>query len=141
MKFFFDNCISPRLARAIHELSKPEHEVLALRDRFDPGTADTVWIPTLGVEGGWTIVSGDLRIRTRPQERELLRAARLTTFFMAKGFMNLPDWEQVRWTKREPRLYQRTDGCIQPNKFLIILVVIWVCVYACLRKRYDQGCG
>ena len=120
MKFFFDNCISPRLARAIHELSKPEHEVLALRDRFDPGTADTVWIPTLGVEGGWTIVSGDLRIRTRPQERELLRAARLTTFFMAKGFMNLPDWEQVRWMiDKWPLMVEQADRVNPGAMFLV----------------------
>lgn len=97
MKFFFDNCISPKLARAIHELAKPEHEVVALRDKFSADVTDTVWIPELAGEGDWVIVSGDLRIRTRPQERELWKAARLSTFFMAKNYVRLDAWEQVRW--------------------------------------------
>ena len=97
MKFFFDNCISPKLARAIHELAQPEHEVVALRDKFSEDVIDAVWIPALAQEGDWVIVSGDLRIRTRPRERELWKAAKLTTFFMAKNFVRLDGWEQVRW--------------------------------------------
>ena len=97
MRFFFDNCISPKLARAMHELSQPEHEAVALRGKFPEGALDMDWIPRLGQEGRWIIVSGDLRIKTRPIERELWRAAKLTTFFMAKNFPRLEAWEQVRW--------------------------------------------
>ncbi|CAG0993140.1 hypothetical protein PHYC_02409 [Phycisphaerales bacterium] len=97
MKIFFDNCISAKLARAIHELIRPEHEAVALRDRFPEAIADTDWIPQLAREPGWIIISGDQRIRKRPQEREIWRAAKLTTFFMADGFTNVDGWEQVRW--------------------------------------------
>jgi hypothetical protein len=97
MKFFFDNCISPRLAAAFHELLKPDHEVVALRQKFSQACSDVVWINGLASEGGWIIVSGDLRIKKRPQEVAVWKAARLTTFFMADGFPQLPDWEQVGW--------------------------------------------
>jgi hypothetical protein len=97
MRFFFDNCISPRLARAMNALVAPEHEVVHLRAQFAPDTPDIAWIVALAKQGTWIIVSGDLRIRKRPQEREIWRAAKLTTFFMAENYMNVPDWEQVKW--------------------------------------------
>jgi len=97
MKFFFDNCISPKLARAIHALIEPDHKVEHLRDRFVPSTKDTEWIQQLADEGNWVIVTADHRIRTRPQERQVWKAAKLTTFFMADAFEQLPAWEQVKW--------------------------------------------
>lgn len=97
MNFFFDNCINPKLARALHALVEPEHQVTALRDRFDASVSDTEWISTLSSEGGWIIISGDQRIRRRPQERDIWRAAKLTTFFMADGYTKLERWEQIRW--------------------------------------------
>jgi hypothetical protein len=101
MRFFFDNCISHKLAQAINALVQPEHSATHLRNRWPVAdtkpVTDVEWITTLGREGEWIVISGDLRIRTRPGEREALRSAKLTTFFMAKSYPQLPDWEQVRW--------------------------------------------
>lgn len=98
MKFFFDNCVSPKLARAIHQLIEPAHAAEALKDKFHEGIPDTEWIPRLAAESGeWIIISGDQRIRKRPQERDIWRAAKLTAFFMADGFANADKWEQIRW--------------------------------------------
>ena len=97
MRFFFDNCLSPKLARAIHALVEPDHEVVPLRDIFPPSTPDTDWIGTLASEGDWIIVTSDHRIRSRPLERQVWRTAKLTTFFMAEAFEQIPAWEQVRW--------------------------------------------
>lgn len=97
MKFFFDNCISIKLARAINALVEPDDSVEHLQKRFNEDTADTTWIEALGRERHWVVVSGDLKIRQRPQEQRVLKAAGLTVFFMAKGFTKLPEWEQVRW--------------------------------------------
>lgn len=101
MKFFFDNCVSHRLATAIDALVEPDHRVIHLRTKWpvaDHTTVpDTEWIATLAREADWVIVSGDIRMRTRPAERDALRRARLSTFFLADGYTRLPDWEQVRW--------------------------------------------
>lgn len=101
MKFFFDNCVSHRLASAIHALVEPEHEVVHLRAKWRQAdretVADTAWIRELSADGDWVVVSGDIAIRSRPAERDALRQARLTTFFLAKGYTQLPDWDQVRW--------------------------------------------
>ena len=68
MKLLLDN-LSPRIARALHELFKPDHEIVALRDRFPENISDTAYIAALHGEGGWAVLTRDLRIRTRPNER------------------------------------------------------------------------
>lgn len=124
MKFFFDNCISPRLARAMHALIEPQHEVRHLRDRY-PGAdsssiEDTTWITDLGKERGWIIVSGDIAIRSRPAERAALQAARLTAFFLAKGFTQLDGWEQVHWLIDQwPRIVELADKTEAGSAFLV----------------------
>jgi len=101
MRWFFDNCVSPKLARALNILVQPEHEVVALRDKWPQADTKTIedvfWIQTLGKEQGWVVVSGDLRIRSHPAESAALRSAKLTTFFLAKGYADAAKWEQVRW--------------------------------------------
>ncbi len=102
MKFFFDNNISDRIAPAIACLADGDRDqVVHLKEKFPPDTADTIWIPALANEKGWIILSGDCRIRTRPGEREAFGKAGLTTFFFAKGWMNTRFWDQaallVRW--------------------------------------------
>lgn len=101
MRFFFDNCVSRRLATAMHALVEPEHEVVHLREKWpkadQQSISDTTWITQLGNEGGWVVLSGDVRIRTRPAERDALRTAKLTAFFLADGYPKLGKWEQVRW--------------------------------------------
>jgi hypothetical protein len=120
MRFFYDNCVSPKLGRAVHALIEPEHLITHLRTRFPPATPDSEWIPALGREGGWIVISGDLRIRKKPLERDLWRAAKLTTFFMAEGYMNLPDWEQVRWMiDKWPLIMEQADRVTAGAAFLV----------------------
>lgn len=102
MRFFFDNNISPRIARAIGCLADFDRDqVVHLKEQFPSNTVDTVWIPALAEEKSWIIVSGDSKIRTKPMEREAFARAGLTTFFFAKGWMNTSFWGQaallVRW--------------------------------------------
>jgi len=120
VRFFFDNCLSPRLAKALHALIEPRHEVVHLRDRFPQNVSDTEWIAKLAAEGSWVIISGDLRIRKRPQEREVWKAARLTTFFMAKAYVTLDSWEQVRWLiEKWPLIMDQADK-VRPGAAFIV---------------------
>lgn len=89
MKFFFDNCVPVGLVKALHELVRNEgHEVLHLRDRFPADTPDDKWIPEIGQEGGWVLVSHDVGIMRSRFESEVWRRAGLPTFFFAKGLAN-----------------------------------------------------
>jgi PIN domain-containing protein len=85
VKVLLDNNLSPAIARALHELFAPEHEIVALRDKFDPKTIDAEWIPALSREGRWVVISGDRRITRNKAEYEAFRNSRLVGFFLAKG--------------------------------------------------------
>ena len=94
MKFFLDNCLAIRHARALNEMVKPEHSFTHLQDKFTPDTKDEVWIRALGREGDWIVVSGDYRIGKSAHERRAWHESGLTAFFLSKGWTNIPPLQQ-----------------------------------------------
>jgi len=94
MRFFLDNCLAIRHARALNEMVKPEHSFVHLQDKFPPDIKDEAWIRKLGTEGGWVIISGDYRIGKSAHERAAWRESGLTAFFLKKGWTNLPPLQQ-----------------------------------------------
>jgi len=89
MKFFVDNCLPPKLTRALHEIFKPDHEFTHLRDKFPQDTPDIEWINTLAKEGGWVVLSADYRITKKPLEKQAWKDSGLTGFFLKKGWTNI----------------------------------------------------
>src|SRR2546430_1440768 len=94
MRFFLDNNLAVRHARALNEMVKPEHSFEHLQDKFPAGTKDEEWIRALGREGNWVVISGDSRIGKNEHERRAWRESGLTIFFLAKGWTNLPPLQQ-----------------------------------------------
>ena len=86
MKLLVDNCLSYRIAHALASLFTPDHEIVALRDKFPADTADIDWITSLHREGSWAVLTRDLRIRTRPHERLAMDASEIVYFFLASGW-------------------------------------------------------
>ena len=95
VKFFLDNNLSPKIARALHQLLEPEHEAHHLQNYFPPNTGDTVWVSALAGQGGWIIISGDRMISRNPHEVKAWQAAGHPMFFLKKGWMSLPSWESA----------------------------------------------
>ena len=96
MKFFFDNNLAPKLAKCLHVLVEPEHQVVHLKDKFAANTPDEIWMQALAAEEGWIIVSGDLRITKNPHEIKAWQAAGHTTFFLKRGWINMGFWQQAQ---------------------------------------------
>ena len=91
MKLFIDNNLPPRLARGLAALFQGDHEVVCHRDKYgDTHLLDEEWIPALGVEGDWVVLSGDLNIARRRPQRELFFRSRLVGFFPRAAVMELP---------------------------------------------------
>ena len=90
MRFFLDNCLAIRHARALHEMVKPEHSFTHLQDKFSPDVKDEEWIRALGGEGQWIVLSGDYRIGKSAHERRAWHESGLTVFFLSKGWTNIP---------------------------------------------------
>lgn len=102
MRFFVDNSISPVLTEAIRVLARiQQYDIVHLRERFAEDADDVEWIPELGREGDWIIVSGDPAISRSKAERAAWHESGLTAFFFAEGFVNKRFWKQaeimVRW--------------------------------------------
>lgn len=103
MRFFLDNCISIRYARALRELAEVQnYDIQHLREKFDAeNTKDPEWIGVLAEEGDWVIVSGDPRITKGRVERAAWHESGLTAFFFSDGWASRSFWHQaediVRW--------------------------------------------
>jgi hypothetical protein len=90
MRFFLDNNLAIRHARALNEMVKPDHSFHHLQEKFPPDTTDEQWIRALGSEPGWIVISGDYRIGKNEHEKRAWKESGLTVFFLAKGWTNLP---------------------------------------------------
>ena len=101
-----------------------DHSVVHLMDEFERrNTPDEEWVPALGGRGPWVIISGDTRIFRSRHLREVWQQAKLTTFFLGKGWMNQKFWDQswwlVRWWPRsleQSALVERGTGFEVPAK-------------------------
>lgn len=94
MRFFLDNCLAIRHARALNEMVKPQHSFTHLQDKFRPDTKDEEWICQLGKEREWIVISGDYRIGKSAHERAAWHQSGLTVFFLSKGWTNIPPLQQ-----------------------------------------------
>jgi hypothetical protein len=91
LKVFVDNNLPPALARGLNTLFADTHHVICHSDKFGKShIADEEWIPALGAEGGWIIVSGDLNIARKRPSRELFLRSNLVGFFPRAAVMELP---------------------------------------------------
>ena len=94
MKFFLDNNLAIRHARALNEMVKPTHSFTHLLEKFSADIKDVEWIRKLGQEGHWVIISGDYRIGKSAHERQAWYASGLTAFFLTKGWTNISPLQQ-----------------------------------------------
>lgn len=95
MKLLFDNNVSPKVARAIGALLDDGDLAIPLRDKFPMSTTDIDWITALGAEGGWSVISGDIRITKNKGERQAWLSTDLVGFFMEPALAKLPPREQT----------------------------------------------
>jgi len=95
VRFFFDNNLAPKLAKSLHVLVEPEHEVIHLKEKFEANASDETWMRGLAKELDWVIISADTRIGKNLHEVEAWRAAGHTTFFLKPGWTNYSFWVQA----------------------------------------------
>lgn len=82
MKLLVDNNLSPRLAEGFASIFKNQHQIDHIKAKFGTGSLpDETWIERLGAEGGWCVLSGDIRIAKKVPSRELFLRSRLIGFF------------------------------------------------------------
>jgi hypothetical protein len=98
MRFFFDRCMSPRLAKMVNayeiDHTAQHHN---FDSRFHEMTTDVEWLTAIGAdEPPWVILSGDGRILKNRAERQVLREVNLTFFCMSRQWMHMRI-EEIAW--------------------------------------------
>lgn len=120
MRFFFDNNLSPKLARSLDILVRPEHQVVHLKEKFPADAPDVIWMRSLAKESDWVIVSGDLQIRRNPHEIKAWQEAGHTTFFLKKGWIDLTFWDQAwKFAKVFPDVVAKARRADKGSAFFI----------------------
>ena len=121
MKFFLDNNLPPCWGPALDAYAQRDsHSVIHLRQKFAANVSDIDWISTLSSEGGWTIVSGDLRITRNVHERTAWLRSNMVAFFLATSWRKLSFWEQTwRVTRWWPNIMQQAQLVTPPAGFEI----------------------
>ena len=122
MRVFFDNQMSPYLARAISELERGlnQHEVTHLREKFRPTIDDPDWIRALAGERDWVIVSADLGIMKNPATRAAWRESGLIAFFLKDGWQNQEIWIYAsRFLWWWPKIVAQADVAPKGKGFMV----------------------
>jgi hypothetical protein len=71
---------------------------------------DVEWIKALDNEGGWAVLTRDLRIRTRPHERAVLDRSRIVYFFLAGSWRRFAVKETAaRLIRLIPKMAAQTE--------------------------------
>ncbi len=58
-KFMFDECIGLPIMQRLDELVTAPHDFSHVCLKFKSGIPDHEWIPVLGKDGGWLVITGD----------------------------------------------------------------------------------
>jgi predicted nuclease of predicted toxin-antitoxin system len=111
LKFFFDNNLSPRIARAINIVVEPlGHEVLALRDKFEVDASDEHWINALSQEGKWNVLTSDWDIARAKAIKTIFRQSKLIGFVLRPAWQDCEPLEQTwRLLKRWPEIVKQCE--------------------------------
>ena len=78
MRFFFDNNLSPHLAKGMLAF---QEDVTHLVEHFAPDAKDVDWLPVIA-SNKWPLVTRDERIRKNPAELNALRRYGIGAFFL-----------------------------------------------------------
>jgi len=132
MTFFTDECFIYK-ANALLEAFDREHQIIPLLDRFEAGTPDTDWLPSIA---RWSpkpvIICGDARILKNQVERAALKEAKLMFVLLASGWTQTP-WHTYAWKiiKVWPRIVEVTSKTLRPTVFEVSVSTLKV------EKRFE----
>jgi hypothetical protein len=122
VRFFLDNNLSPKVARALGHLLAPDHTARHLKDEFSASTPDVNWMAELAKQSGWVIISGDVMISRNPHEVKAWREAGHPIFFLKHGWTNIGLWESAsKLFHRFPEILKLAEKAARGDGFLIPL--------------------
>ena len=111
MKFVFDECVSDKIAKALHIMGK---DTCSCKELWEPGVSDEQWIPE-AAQKHWCVVTSDM---LRPHRRLALRQNNGRIFLIVSK--NLQAWDQFRLLVDK---WLQIEDCAQKEKAPFIMRV------------------
>jgi hypothetical protein len=93
LKYFFDNCISFRLANMLAAL---EVEAVALRDAFPASIDDETFLASLK-DTHDVYITYDHKQRSREAEARAIKEAGVTALWIGPFWGKMSFWQQAKW--------------------------------------------
>lgn len=117
MKFYFDNCLSRHIARAISALDSVNSFETAY-DREWGDLKDTEWIPRLASEPEIVVITADEAIMSRKIDKRAWRDSGLTGFFF-RQIASEKLWPQaIRVVRSWPQILETLKTAPRPSTWL-----------------------
>lgn len=119
MKLLVDHNLPPRLAQALNLVFEPDDQVVSLREKFGRHSLkDEEWIPLLGREGGWAVLSADMNIAKKRPLREVFIREGLVGFFLSPSMQKWPLNRQAArvltlWPQMRSHMSTTANGCYE----------------------------
>ncbi len=96
VKVLFDHNMPPVIAHSLNELIKHDgHEAIALRDKFPTNISDIDYYKKLGEEGGWIVISKDVKQVKKPAERDAILRSGVMVFYLKPAVQKQKVTEQA----------------------------------------------
>jgi hypothetical protein len=121
MRFYFDENIAPRIARALAILTEVDQiEVYSNVDEFKRGVPDEEWIPAVGKNDG-IVITQDLNIHRTRHQRELYKKHGVgVVFFKPPKKFGYPYWEMITQILTSwPEILKTVEKAARPFAYVI----------------------
>ena len=94
VRVLFDHNMPPCIARAVHELIRPDgHEAHALRELFPTSMSDVDYFSKLGSD--WIVISKDLKNSRKRAERTAILKNKIVAFYLSPALQRKKVGEQA----------------------------------------------
>lgn len=98
-RLLFDECIGKPVMLQLLPLVSPGLEVHHLVDKFKRGEQDEDWIPQLGTEGGWVLITSDAGIHSKAGQKlpDLCAEHKVTHLILSGKLHKKTTVEKITW--------------------------------------------
>lgn len=99
LRFYFDECVSFRLAEALSALEEDRDVVIRnfyqeFPEGLPTGEGDSPWIEALARRGHWYVITRDELYKV-PQQRASLTSTGFNVFYLRKAWRNFDHWKMA----------------------------------------------
>src|SRR5271157_1547262 len=124
MRFYFDNNLSPHLARAMSELAADEEgdEIVHARERDMDRMTDPEFIDILSREGKWVIVTTDVAMSRSPHLVQALASSGLVSVSLRHGWLELGGRRMASQLLRRWSEIRETAARARPSTVVVVPV-------------------